>query len=151
MSIVSFIANLKEIGMLNQANVFLAPKRAGKALAEYAKIQASFPKLVGDGVHQAKLLLRYLMVIMPLAIKWELRLGTDEIEAKIFKVTCKFYPKGVGGAELEETLCPYLGLPYAHIGSLIGDKFYVELIHSDYASMLQKPDGCRIKLKVSPR
>jgi len=102
-SVAALIAGFHELGLLNQAGVFQATQRAGKALAQYAKATG---RKASSLLEAAQLLNQ----LTPLAVDVQFSGNEKELVVRINAETCKYCPKGVGGAELEGNLCPYPGL-----------------------------------------
>ena len=101
--VAALIAGFHELGILNQAAVFQATQRSGRALAEYAKLVGKVPSNPLEA-------LNLLNELTPLAVEVTFSQDENAVTVRINTETCKYCPKGVGGAELEGSLCPYPGL-----------------------------------------
>ena len=121
--LASFLAGLNEMGILNQASVNVAARRAGRYLAEYARVRGGLPEPGSTAVESAGRLARYLGDLLGLATEFEA--GTEDGVAycSVLSGGCRFCPKGVGEAELEGTICPYPGLIEEFVNQLLpGDQ-----------------------------
>ncbi|MCK4806678.1 MAG: hypothetical protein KAT09_03480 [Candidatus Aegiribacteria sp.] len=111
----SFIAGLNSFGILNQAVVNLASRRAGKYLARLGEL-TDFSE--SDMLKGAKMKveakfdksLKVLNKVLPISEDIEMKKDNEDILISIRNSTCKFCPKGVGEAELKGTLCPFPSL-----------------------------------------
>ncbi len=101
--VAALIAGFHELGILNQAGVLQATQRAGRALAQYAKA-------TGRGASSLLEAAELLHELTPLAVDVQFSGDEKGLVVRINTETCKYCPKGVGGAELEGSLCPYPGL-----------------------------------------
>ncbi len=111
----SFIAGLNSFGILNQAVINMASRRAGKHLARLAEL-TDFSE--SDMLDCAKLnveekfgkSLKILNKVLPISKDIDMKKDNEDIIISIRNSTCKFCPKGVGEAELKGTLCPFPAL-----------------------------------------
>ncbi|WP_297447074.1 hypothetical protein [Desulfurobacterium sp.] len=104
--VASLLAGLNEFGVLNQGIINLTGARIGEFLFQYAvtkgfKIDPDLP--TEDQVKEAVNFLNEHLRIGQLSIEF----SVDGFFLRIVSSTCRFCPKGVGGAELEGTLCPF--------------------------------------------
>ncbi len=148
--IASFIAGLNEMGLLNQANVLWASRRAGRSLSECARLRGLMNQAPADVYEKAKFFLEKLVEMLDLAVRKEIKLEGDILSIKIYKNTCKFCPKGVGGAQLEGTLCPYPGMMHEYLKKLLEGQATVEMVTHERAPMVQDDEGCHIAFKIIP-
>lgn len=142
----SFLAGLNEMGMLNQASVNVASRRAGRYLAEYAKARHDLPASSGAVTEDAKSFVDYLNRVIGLGTQVDVKDGPDGLQMRVVSSSCSFCPKGVGEAELQGTLCPYPGLIEEFVNSLLPADTSLRLVTSDRRPMVKREDGCFIQL-----
>jgi len=120
--IASFLAGLNEFGILNQAVMNIASRRAGKYLAMFIEaknpIKVDESKDIKEQCEQVLAFLNSILSISDVNVEKEY----DSIVVKIRNSKCKFCPKGVGEAELEGTICPFPGLVEEFINHLCSKK-----------------------------
>ncbi len=102
----SFLAGLNELGVLNQGVVNISSSYAGEVLSRYAIVMGFKISPDTSPEEQIREAINFL--------NENLKIGTLSVEfsensflVKISSSKCRFCPKGVGGAELEGTLCPF--------------------------------------------
>lgn len=142
----SFLAGLNEMGMLNQASVNVASRRAGRYLAEYAKAKHDLPSTSGDAKADAKSFVDYLNRVVGLGTEVDVTEEEGGLRMRIVSSSCSFCPKGVGEAELQGTLCPYPGLIEEFVNNLLTGDVTLRLVTKDRRPMVKKEDGCYIQL-----
>jgi predicted hydrocarbon binding protein len=146
--ISSFFAGLNELGILNQAVVYLAGHRVGRYLATYCQEKGNLDTISdGDEVEQCSRALARLnadltITIDPADVSAE-REG-DSIVIKINNLQCRFCPKGVGEAALTGTLCPFPGLLEDFLCVIVGRKFKLEKAENT-KPLVKDGDWCQIR------
>ena len=143
----SFLAGLHSMGLLNQAVVTVAARRAGAQVALYVRVKEELPPLEGDLPQRVKALLEYLQQLMPMAEGIHVEVAGRRAEVLINRQRCKFCPKGVGEAELEGTLCPYPALLEAFLNALL-EGAEVKLQLAGRYPLAKEGDDCKIVLEL---
>lgn len=143
----SFLAGLNEMGMLNQASVNVASRRAGKYLAEYIRAKGVFQPESTSRFDKARQLINHLDSLLQLGTKLLVEAGPDGTECAVISMGCKFCPKGVGEAELKGTLCPYPGLIEQFVNELIAPLPPMKLKMTNRRQLVKSADRCIVKLK----
>ena len=144
--LAAFLAGLNEMGMLNQASVNMAARRAGKYLAEYARTRNDLPAPEFSTADTARSLLSFLDRILGLGTKLEIQAEGESTECRVLSSGCRFCPKGVGEAELEGTLCPYPGLIEEFINQLLPENNEMHLVMINRRPLIKEGDSCLIRL-----
>jgi len=144
--IASFLAGLNEFGILNQAVMNIASRRAGKYLAMFIEaknpIKVDESKDIKEQCEQVLAFLNSILSISDVNVEKEY----DSIVVKIRNSKCKFCPKGVGEAELEGTICPFPGLVEEFINHLCSKK--VKIMRVDNKILKKEDDWCVMKYEV---
>jgi hypothetical protein len=145
--LASFLAGLNEMGMLNQASVNVAARRAGRYLAEFARARGDVPEPGPSPSETARRLIEHLNGLMDLSTMLEISSEAGIASCRIVSRGCKFCPKGVGEAELEGTLCPYPGLIEEFVNQLIGENQRMRLVMTNRRPMVKAAEGCLVQLE----
>jgi len=144
--LAAFLAGLNEMGMLNQASVNMAARRAGKYLAEYARTREDLPGPEFSTAETATKLIAFLDSILGLGTTIEIRAEGEEAICRVLSSGCRFCPKGVGEAELEGTLCPYPGLIEEFVNQLLPENEKMRLVMVNRRPLIKEGDGCLIRI-----
>ena len=130
--LASFFAGLAELGMVNQGSINIVSKRAAEYLYAYLEAKEILPDMEtvpGDTTAEVvKNLILYVNKILSLVGEYEFK-DTDDDQAVLLITgnTCRICPKGVGGAEVEGTLCPIPSL-VENLGNRIAQDDLLDLI-----------------------
>ncbi len=131
------LGELANEGALNQGNALLAGRVAGRNLAEYVKGLAEEageepPSTPAEAAE---------MVIKLINLSDDYRVEPEEkgFVVGIRTNMCKFCPKGVGGAEIPGTVCPFPGVIEAFVSDLLGKKVKVLLKQADGKGLRKTP------------
>ncbi len=147
--IASLLAGLNEFGMLNQAVMKIASRRSGKYLAmcaqEKGNIEIDKNKSLKEKVEYLLTLLNEVLFIST-DVKVE-EAGGDSVIVKIKTSKCRFCPKGVGGAELEGTICPFPGLIEEFLNQFLDQK--VKVSTENNRILWKEGDWCNTKYKIA--
>ena len=146
--ISSYFAGLNELGILNQAVVYLAGRRVGRYLATYCKEQGNLESIIpgNDEVEQYRYALERLNTDLLITLDLTdvcLDEKEDYFNVKIRNAKCRFCPKGVGEAELTGTLCPFPGLIQDFLSTIVGKD--IGLIKVKNKSLVKDGDWCKIR------
>ena len=144
--LASFLAGLNEMGMLNQASVNVASRRAGQYLADYAKAIGTVPAAGSTKVESAKLFVEHLDTIMKLGTQLQTVEENGLVVVKVLSKGCRFCPKGVGEAALEGTLCPYPALIKEFVNQLLPEGQKLKLAMQGRRPLHKEGDNCEIAL-----
>ncbi len=142
----SFLAGLHSMGMLNQATVTVAARGAGRKMALYLQAKGDLPPLRGTLMEKAATLIEHLQKVMPLGMQVQVEVKGDEVEVKVEGATCKFCPKGVGGAELEGTLCPYPALLASFADALLCSEGGIKVKPQGRRPLVKEAGVCKMVL-----
>ena len=147
--VASIFAGLNEMGMLNQASVNVASRRAGKYLAEYTQTQGLLDAeaLTAPHAEKVKRLIEKLDALIELGTRVTVSGTVDGAEIRIFSMGCKFCPKGVGEAELKGALCPYPGLIEEYVNAFLDDNDKVKLVSTHRRHLRKLDDNCVMVLR----
>jgi len=141
--IASFLAGLNETGVLNQALTWIASKKAGRYLGQYAKIQEDAPALEQAAREaNAEQALSWFLHKMKISVNTRIEIRTDGLSLRVGRTTCKLCPKGVGGAELEGTLCPVPGLVLGFLATYLAGTASIELERKNKKLLSVEPEYC---------
>lgn len=146
----SFLGELANEGVLNQGNALLAGRVAGKNLAQYVKglAQESGEELPNTPKEAAEFLIRLINMTDDYKVLEE----GKKLIVGIRTSMCKYCPKGVGGAEISGTVCPFPGTLEAFLSNLLNKKVEVQLRQGDKdfkKTPLVKMEGyCTIEFKI---
>lgn len=144
--LASFLAGLNEMGMLNQASVNVASRRAGHYLADYVKAQGSLPPEAGTKEESAQRFVEHLDKIMKLGTRLDIQGEPGNFVVKVMSMGCRFCPKGVGEAALEGTLCPYPALIEEFVNQLLPEGQKLKLAMKGRRPLHKEGDNCEIEL-----
>jgi len=144
--LASFLAGLNEMGILNQASVNVAARRAGRYLAEYARVRGGLPDQGAYPAQTAQRYVEYLDAMLGLGTKMEIGEQDGTAYCKIVSEGCRFCPKGVGEAELEGTICPYPGLIEEFVNQLLPEGETVSLVMSNRRPLVKEGGSCVVQL-----
>jgi hypothetical protein len=147
--VASMLAGLNEMGMLNQASVNVASRRAGRYLSDYAKARESLDSLAAglsrtEKVHR---LVRLLDELLELGTQVEVVEADTGFDVGILSAGCKFCPKGVGEAELKGALCPYPGMIEEFINAFLSPEEKIKLVSIDRRQLRKKGDNCSMLIR----
>ena len=145
--LASFLAGLNQIGMLNQASVNIAARRAGSYLAEYVKAVSRGNVLHDTLEENPAAALNRLDEMLGLATEMKVFTDGNITTCKITSSTCKFCPKGVGEAELEGTICPYPGLFEEYLNGVLPEGETLKLVVTNRKSLIKQDQSCIIEFK----
>jgi len=145
----SLLAGLNEFGMLNQAVMKIASRRSGEYLAKCAKEKGSIEV---DKSKSLKEQIEYLITLLNnvLVISTDVKVEEGDDDSVIVRIRtskCRYCPKGVGGAELEGTICPFPGLIEAFLNQFLDKK--VKVTPENNKILWKEDDWCTMKYKVS--
>ncbi len=144
--LASFLAGLNEMGMLNQASVNVAARRAGRYLAEYVRVRGGLPEPAGTAAETAQRYVAHLDELMGLGTKLEIGQENGTTWCKVVSNGCRFCPKGVGEAELEGTLCPYPGLIEEFVNQLLPEGQSLSLVMINRRPLAKEEGVCLVQL-----
>ena len=145
--LASFLAGLNQIGMLNQASVNIAARRAGAYMAKYARAVNSDDALHDTPEENPTTALNRLDEMLGLATDMKVSTDGNVTTCKITSSTCKFCPKGVGEAELEGTICPYPGLFEEYLKEFLPEGETLKLVVTNRKSLVKQDQSCIIEFK----
>ena len=145
--LASFLAGLNEMGMLNQASVNVAGRRAGRYLAEYVKAQGDLPEPAGTIVETAQRYVAHLDSLLRLGTRIEIGGDGKTTWCRVASNGCRFCPKGVGEAELEGTICPYPGMIEEFVNQLLPDGQKVSLVMTNRRPLVKDGGDCLVRLE----
>ena len=147
--VASLFAGLNEMGMLNQASVNVASRRAGRYLSEYASAKGGVEKISRDASRNEKVqaLVKVLDTMLELGTRVKVGVTPDDVEIAIVSMGCKFCPKGVGEAELKGALCPYPGMVEEFVNSFLPPEEKVKLASIDRRQLRKQGDSCYMVLR----
>lgn len=98
------MADLAELGLLNQGSSNIVGTKAGKRVGKYFRnLGIQFP------TNSKISLLKEVIRAVDLTEDFILEESLDRILVKLRNSMCKYCSKGVGGAEISGTICP---VPY---------------------------------------
>lgn len=144
----SFLAGLNEFGILNQAVMNIASRRAGKYLAMFEEVKNPLKIDESKGVkEECEQVLASLNSTLSISSDINIEKEYDNIVVKIRNSKCKFCPKGVGEAELEGTICPFPGLIEEFINHFCSKK--VKIMRVDNKILSKEDDWCVMKYEVA--
>ncbi len=138
----TFMAGFNEFGILNQAVMNSASRRAGDFIAEYLKwvrpdsIPTTFAGLLERLNRELSISKGF--VVDERGRRFSIRILTDR---------CRYCPVGVGGAELEGTICPFPGLFESFINGVFGGN-RVKLIPVNRRFLNKEGGFCNIVYEV---
>ena len=137
----SFIAGLNEFGILNQMVMKVAGKTSGTYMARCFK--ACYPNEVEKEPAQ---LIKFLNDKLNISgNEFSVFEDSDRLTVKIRTDKCRYCPKGVGGAELEGTICPFPGIIESFVNAISDEKISVDAVNN---KLLNKEGGfCVISFK----
>ncbi len=136
----SFIAGLNEFGILNQMVMKEAGKRSGMYMANCLK--SCYPE---KSVKNPVELINFLNERLKITTDFIVEDGKDELIVKIRTDKCRYCPKGVGGAELKCTICPFPGIIESFVNAICENKIKAIPISGKF---LNKKEGfCVISFK----
>ncbi len=144
--LASFLAGLNEMGILNQASVNVAARRAGRYLAEYARVRGGLPEPGATATETAQRYVAHLDALMGLGTKLEIGTENGSAYCKVVSSGCRFCPKGVGEAELEGTICPYPGLIEEFVNQLLPEGERVSLVMTNRRPLAKEGGACLVQL-----
>ena len=112
------LGELANEGALNQGNALLAGRVAGRNLAQYVKglAEESGEELPKTAKEAAEMVIN----LIGLADDYKVFEENGTLVVGIKTNMCKFCPKGVGGAEIPGTVCPFPGVIEAFVTEVIG-------------------------------
>lgn len=144
--VASFLAGLNEFGVLNQAVMEIASRRAGKYLAIYME-EKGLTKIdkSKNFEEQVKQLLMSLNSKLSISTDIIVEEKDNNLLVKIRSSKCKFCPKGVGEAELEGTICPFPGLIEEFINYFCNKK--VKVASKNNKIVRKEDDWCLTEYK----
>ncbi len=144
--LASFLAGLNEMGMLNQASVNIAARRAGRYMADFVKARGDLPEPGATKEQSAQRYVAHLDKIMKMGTKIDVEHRLDDVVVKVMSAGCRFCPKGVGEAELQGTLCPYPALIEEFVNQLLPEGQKFKLSMKDRRPLHKVGDNCEIEL-----
>ena len=132
------LGELATEGALNQGNALLAGKAAGLNLAQYVKELAkeTGEVLPSDPAQAAEVLIKLIRLSDVYEIE---KISDNRFVVKIKTDQCKYCPKGVGGAEISGTVCPFPGVIEAFVSDVTGRKISVILKEMDEKGVKKTP------------
>ncbi len=148
--ISSYFAGLHELGILNQAVVYLAGRRVGEYLATYCQEKGNLKAkqiLDGDEAEQCRRAVEHLNADLTITLAPDgvcVEKEDDRILVKIKSPHCRFCPKGVGEAALTGTLCPFPGILEVFLATILGREFKLQREESN-KSLVKDGDWCKIR------
>jgi hypothetical protein len=146
--VASFFAGLNEFGILNQAVMNIASRRAGKYLAMFEEVKNPMEIDGSKPVkEQCEQILTSLNSVLSVSTDITVEKEYDNIVVKIKNSKCKFCPKGVGEAELKGTICPFPGLIEEFINHFCSRK--VKIMRVDNAILKKEGDWCVMKYEAA--
>jgi hypothetical protein len=147
--VASILAGLNEMGMINQASVNVASRRAGRYLADYTKAtgRSGLAAEIVTRAEKIRALVEKLDELLELGTRVRLGATTQGIEIAIISMGCKFCPKGVGEAELKGALCPYPGLVEEYVNGFLEAGEKVKLLSINRRQLRKIDDQCYIVLR----
>jgi len=145
------LGELANEGALNQGNALLAGRVAGKNLAAYVKglAEESGEELPKTPAEAAEMLIR----LINLTDDYKVFEENGYLVVGIRTQMCKFCPKGVGGAEIPGTVCPFPGVIEAFVSELLERPIKLVLEPLDEkafkkAPLLKKEGYCTMKFEI---
>ena len=127
----SFFAGFAELGMINQASMNIASKRAAEYLYSYLEAKELLDTLETQDDVRSEGSIRYHIDFindkLNLLGRWDLKeLNPEEQLFVIDGSACRICPKGVGGAAIKGTFCPIPSF-YKHLVNLLSGQEVVQL------------------------
>ncbi len=138
----TFMAGFNEFGILNQAVMNHASRRAGAFLAEFFR-ETQHEKLPDNFVG----LLELLNSTLGICDDFIIQRNSDGYRVSIATEKCRFCPVGVGGAELEGTICPFPGLFESFINGVL-DNNAIKLVPVNRRFLLKNDGFCNIIYRI---
>jgi predicted hydrocarbon binding protein len=130
----SFMAGLNEFGILNQMVMKVAGKTSGGYMAKCFK--ACYSEETGKTLSE---LVSFLNDKLNISGKDFAASETDgKLTVKIRTDKCRYCPKGVGGAELEGTICPFPGIIESFVNEISQNKIKASPVNG---KLLNKEEG----------
>lgn len=149
----SFIAGLNSFGILNQAVINMASRRAGKHLARLAELtdfsESNMQECASmSGEEKFGKSVKLINKVLPISKDIEMKQDNGNIIISIRNSTCKFCPKGVGEAELQGTLCPFPSLLESFNNELWKSEDIQLIKERAIPLMVKEGDWCIFKYRV---
>ncbi len=113
----SFIAGLNEFGILNQMVMKEAGKRSGVYMANCLK--SCYPE---KSARNPVELVNFLNERLRISKDFFVEESKENLTVKIRTDKCRYCPKGVGGAELTCTICPFPGIIESFVNEICTKK-----------------------------
>ncbi|NPA14684.1 MAG: hypothetical protein GXN97_05815 [Aquificae bacterium] len=145
------LGELANKGALNQGTAILVGKAAGKNLAKYLKgLAAETGENIPTEPSEAA---RLLIKLINLVEDYKVNSSNKGFKVDIKTNKCKYCPKGVGGAEIHGTVCPFPGVIEAFVEELTQKKVSIKLKMLDESGLrktpLSKEEGyCKMEFEI---
>ncbi|UCE27252.1 MAG: hypothetical protein JSW52_00425 [Candidatus Coatesbacteria bacterium] len=104
----TFIGSFADMGVLNQVTVNFAAANVGRKTGEYFDLMGELPKPDGgDPADDFASVVRFINDKMGISPTMNAAKTNGVVEVTVSAPTCRYCLKGVGGAELPGTACPF--------------------------------------------
>lgn len=138
----SLLAGLNEFGLLNQGVMDFAARGVGRKLADLANIKGLLDKQTnGTLAEKCKTIALKLNDMLKIS-KISVNEKDNKVSIGIQSDLCKYCPKGVGGAELEGTICPFPGLIEEFLNAFLDEKVKLVGIGTENKPLIKEGDYC---------
>jgi len=145
----TLIGSFADLGMLNQGTVNIAAANTGKKAGEYFDFTGELPKPDGgDPASDFASVVGFINDKMGISPAMDVVKANGGVEVTVLAPTCRYCPKGIGGAELPGTACPFPKFLEEIAKVAMGDGApRVQLI--DGGTLKRTEDTCKIHYSFS--
>jgi hypothetical protein len=145
----TLIGSFADLGMLNQGTTNIAAANVGKVAGEYFDIKGELPKPSdGDPAENFASVVEFINDKMGISPAVDVVKTNGDVDVTIAALKCRYCPKGVGGAELPGTACPFPKFLEEVAKVAMGDKApTAQLI--DGSMLKRTEDTCTIRYSFS--
>jgi hypothetical protein len=103
----TLIGSFADLGMLNQGTTNITAANAGKTVGEYFDLTGELPKPGGDPADEFASVVEFVNDKMGISPATDVEKTDDGVDVTVAALKCRYCPKGVGGANLPGTACPF--------------------------------------------